>query len=62
MAPKSHANRKTPATPNVQKHAQPLDQAAGPPINYAEVQAEEVEVLQAIYMEDYEEVETYASS
>jgi len=58
MAPKSHANKKTPATPNVQKHTQPVDQAAGPPINYAEVQAEEVEVLQAIYMEDYEEVET----
>jgi translation initiation factor 2-alpha kinase 4 len=58
MAPKSHANKKTPATPNVQKHAQSVDQPAGPPINYAEVQAEEVEVLQAIYMEDYEEVET----
>lgn len=58
MAPKPHGNKKLPATPNVQKHAQPVDQAAGPPINYAEVQAEEVEVLQAIYMEDYEEVET----
>ena len=58
MAPKPHGNKKAPATPNVQKHAQPVDQAGAPPINYAEVQAEEVEVLQAIFMEDYEEVET----
>ena len=58
MAPKPHWNKKPPATPNVQRHAQPADQAGTPPINYAEVQAEEVEVLQAIYMEDYEEVET----
>ncbi|KAL1583728.1 hypothetical protein WHR41_07484 [Cladosporium halotolerans] len=57
MAPKSPRNKKTPSTPHVQKHAQPVDQA-GPPINYAEVQAEEVEVLKAIYMEDFEEVET----
>ncbi|KAI5201496.1 hypothetical protein AUEXF2481DRAFT_631903 [Aureobasidium subglaciale EXF-2481] len=28
-----------------------------PHVNYAEVQAEEIDVLQAIYMEDYEEVE-----
>ena len=58
MAPKSHWNKKPPSTPNVQRHVQPADQAGAPPINYAEVQAEEVEVLQAIYMEDYEEVET----
>jgi translation initiation factor 2-alpha kinase 4 len=58
MAPKLHLNKKTLATPNAQKHAHPVDQTAGPPINYAEVQAEEVEVLQAIYMEDYEEVQT----
>jgi translation initiation factor 2-alpha kinase 4 len=58
MAPKPHGNKKAPATPNVQKHAQPVDQAGAPPINYAEVQAEEVEVLQAIFMEDYEQVET----
>lgn len=45
MAPKSHWNKKTPATPNVQKHAHPVEQTGGPPINYAEVQAEEVEVL-----------------
>ena len=58
MAPKPHGNKKAPATPNVQKHAQPVDQAGAAPINYAEVQAEEVEVLQAIFMEDYEQVET----
>ncbi|GAB7347749.1 hypothetical protein MBLNU459_g5300t1 [Dothideomycetes sp. NU459] len=32
--------------------------ADGISVNYAEVQAEEIDVLQAIYMEDYEEVET----
>lgn len=57
MAPKSPWSKKAPPTPNVQKHANPADQA-GPPINYAEVQAEEVEVLKAIYMEDFEEIET----
>ncbi|KAM0719158.1 hypothetical protein Q7P37_005063 [Cladosporium fusiforme] len=57
MAPKSTWSKKAPLTPNVQKHANPADQA-GPPINYAEVQAEEVEVLKAIYMEDFEEIET----
>jgi len=53
MAPKSpwKKNQK----PDVLKSA--AAEQASPAINYGEVQAEEVEVLQAIYMEDFEEVE-----
>ncbi|THX25305.1 Serine/threonine-protein kinase [Aureobasidium pullulans] len=35
----------------------PQNPADGPHVDYAEVQADEIAVLQAIYMEDYEEVE-----
>ncbi|KAH0354067.1 Serine/threonine-protein kinase, partial [Aureobasidium melanogenum] len=59
MAPKTPAktstkNRKQ-NEPTVSKPpaSNPPD---GPHVNYAEVQAEEIDVLQAIYMEDYEEV------
>lgn len=48
MAPKSPWNKKT------HKNEQP----AAPAINYKEVQDEEIEVLRAIFMDDYEEVET----
>jgi len=54
MAPKSTWSKK-PNT-NTQKIAA-TDQVAGPPINYGEVQDEEIEVLKAIYMDDYEDVE-----
>lgn len=52
MAPKSAWNKK--ATINTK----PTEKQASPAINYGEVQSEELEALQAIYMEDYEEVET----
>lgn len=56
MAPKSPWNKKTSHTANAPKAA-PVEQANGPPINYGEVQAEEIEVLQAIYMDDFEDIE-----
>ncbi|CAD0087378.1 unnamed protein product [Aureobasidium vineae] len=43
--------------PNAPKPPASDPAADGPHVNYAEVQAEEIDVLQAIYMEDYEEVE-----
>lgn len=46
---RKHNETSTPKPPL----ANPAD---GPSINYAEVQAEEIDVLQAIYMEDYEDV------
>lgn len=52
MAPKPSPWKK-PAKQNVQQSAVELAAAA---INYGEVQTEEIEVLQAIYMEDFEEV------
>jgi eukaryotic translation initiation factor 2-alpha kinase 4 len=58
MAPKSPWNKKT---SNVNTNVQRAASEASPPattINYDEAQREECEVLQAIYMEDYEEVET----
>jgi len=56
MAPKSPWNKKTTINTNAQKAA--TEQAASPAINYGEVQTDEIEALKAIYMEDYEEVET----
>lgn len=54
MAPKSPWNKKS----SVFKDAQKSDeQANAPAINYGLVQSEEVEVLSAIYMEDFEQVE-----
>ncbi|EME42826.1 hypothetical protein DOTSEDRAFT_53823 [Dothistroma septosporum NZE10] len=55
MAPKSPWNKKTTLHPNVQRAAAANDVAA-PAINYGEVQDEEIAVLEAIYMDDYEEV------
>lgn len=55
MAPKSPWKKTTVNTANVQKAAGVAD-AASPAINYGEVQAEEIEALRAIFMEDYEEV------
>ncbi|KAK5119947.1 hypothetical protein LTR85_007023 [Meristemomyces frigidus] len=52
MAPKSPWNKKATNVTNTTEHAM------SPALNCGEVQAEEVGVLQAIYMEDYEEVET----
>ena len=60
MAPKTPAKTST----KNRKHNEPTAQkpsASDPPnvphVNYAEVQGEEIDVLQAIYMDDYEEVE-----
>ncbi|GAB7362444.1 hypothetical protein MBLNU230_g2766t1 [Neophaeotheca triangularis] len=55
MAPKSPWNKKGNAKPNDPQS--PGAEPVLPPINYAEVQSEEAEVLKAIYMEDYQEVE-----
>ncbi|KAH0217725.1 hypothetical protein KCU90_g26049, partial [Aureobasidium melanogenum] len=59
MAPKTPAKTST----KNRKHNEPTaskpsasNPPHGPHVNYAEVQAEEIDVLQAIYMEDYEEV------
>ncbi|KAF2766783.1 Serine/threonine-protein kinase [Teratosphaeria nubilosa] len=57
MAPKSPWNKKT-SHVTVASRQQAAAEASSPTINYDEVQREECEVLQAIYMEDYEEVET----
>lgn len=62
MAPKSPWKTNTPnKKKNDLRPASGNQPAAGLPegvsVNYAEVQAEEIDVLQAIYMEDYEEVE-----
>ncbi|WPG97933.1 Serine/threonine-protein kinase [Acrodontium crateriforme] len=54
MAPKS-LWKKTANNQNATKSN--ADQTGLPAINYAEVQDEEVEVLKAIYMEDFEDVE-----
>ncbi|KAF2484544.1 kinase-like domain-containing protein [Neohortaea acidophila] len=56
MAPKTPRNKKVPPSSNVEKNAS-QEPAASVAINYGEVQLEEIEVLQAIYMEDFEEVE-----
>ena len=56
MAPKTPRNKKVTPSSHVQKNA-PQESAAPAAINYGEVQLEEIEVLQAIYMEDFEEVE-----
>lgn len=60
MAPKTPAKTSTKNRKN-NEHPAPKPPAPSPAdrpsINYAEVQAEEIDVLQAIYMEDYEEVE-----
>lgn len=53
MAPKSPWNTKATITTNASKNETP----AAPPIQYGEAQSEEIEVLKAIFMEDYEEVE-----
>jgi translation initiation factor 2-alpha kinase 4 len=60
MAPKTPAKTST----KNRKHNEPtvpkpsaLSPANVSHVNYAEVQAEEIDVLQAIYMDDYEEVE-----
>ncbi|CAK4032987.1 kinase Gcn2 [Lecanosticta acicola] len=55
MAPKSPWKQTT-LNINAQKAAAAVSDAASPAINYAEVQAEEIEALQAIFMEDYEEI------
>lgn len=55
MAPKPPWNKKTTLHTNVQK-ATAAREAASPAINYGEVQDEEIAVLEAIYMDDYEEV------
>ncbi|KAG9759403.1 hypothetical protein KCU73_g3403, partial [Aureobasidium melanogenum] len=59
MAPKTPAKTST----KNRKHNEPTaskppasNPPDGPHVNYAEVQADEIDVLQAIYMEDYEEV------
>ncbi|KAI4722031.1 Serine/threonine-protein kinase [Aureobasidium sp. EXF-10727] len=61
MAPKTPAKTSTKTRkqnePTAQKPATSDPAAAGSHVDYAEVQAEEIDVLQAIYMEDYEEVE-----
>ena len=56
MAPKTPWNKKATISTNVpnKAHADPVSTAQ---INYEEVQSEELEALQAIYMEDYAEVE-----
>ena len=56
MAPKSPWTKKATVTTNVPKQsaAAPVSTTA---INYGEAQSEEVEALQAIYMEDFAEVE-----
>lgn len=54
MAPKSPWNKKSHVNTDAQNAGV---QAAPPAINYAEVQEDEIEVLKAIYMEDFEEVE-----
>ncbi|KAH9827331.1 eIF-2-alpha kinase GCN2-like [Teratosphaeria destructans] len=57
MAPKSPWNKRTPNV-TVASRQQAAAEASSPVINYEVVQGEECEVLQAIYMEDYEAVET----
>ncbi|KAK5135963.1 hypothetical protein LTR08_004421 [Meristemomyces frigidus] len=49
MAPKSPWNQKTTLNPKA---------APVPAINYSEIQSDEIDVLKAIYMEDFEDVET----
>jgi len=57
MAPKSPWNKKN--TLATDAHKVPArEQGTSPAVNYGEVQADELEVLKAIYMEDYEDVET----
>lgn len=57
MAPKTPWTKKATVTTKAPNNntADPIPAA---PINYGEVQSEEIEALQAIYMEDYAEVET----
>ncbi|GAB1736813.1 hypothetical protein NU219Hw_g8841t1 [Hortaea werneckii] len=56
MAPKSPWNKKSTVTTNGHK-APAGEQAALPGIDYDEVQTDELEVIKAIYMENFEEVE-----
>lgn len=56
MAPTTPGNKKTILHRNVQNGATAVS-SSSPSINYSEAQAEEVEALQAIYMEDFQEVE-----
>lgn len=56
MAPKSPWAKKATISTNVPKQSS-VDPVSTAQINYGEVQSEEVEALQAIYMEDYSEVE-----
>jgi translation initiation factor 2-alpha kinase 4 len=60
MAPKTPAKTSTKNRKHNESTA-PKPSASNPAnvshVNYAEVQAEEIDVLQAIYMDDYEEVE-----
>jgi eukaryotic translation initiation factor 2-alpha kinase 4 len=56
MAPKSPWNKKATISTNV-PHKAYADPVSTAQINYGEVQGEELEALQAIYMEDYAEVE-----
>ncbi|KXL51017.1 hypothetical protein M433DRAFT_157862 [Acidomyces richmondensis BFW] len=54
MAPKSPWNKNSAVIKNAQKS---YEQANTPAINYGLAQSEEIEVLSAIYMDDFEEVE-----
>ncbi|KAF2160763.1 hypothetical protein M409DRAFT_59785 [Zasmidium cellare ATCC 36951] len=57
MAPKSPWKNKTSVHANARQTVAASDAAAAvsPAINYAEVQAEEIDALKAIYMEDFDE-------
>lgn len=57
MAPKSPWAKKATTNQNVQPKNDAADPVGSTTINYTEAQSEEVEALQAIYMEDYTEVE-----
>lgn len=54
MAPKTPKSKTPAKNHNVQ--STPNDAAAGSAINYAEAQNDEIEVLKAIYMDDFREI------